>query len=168
MSEPITVVVCTRNRAESLRPSLESILAEHPHELIIVDQSTDSASRAVVEGLARDTIRYIHTERAGLSRAYNLGIAAAQTEFLAFTDDDCVVPPGWLSSVANAFAEYPQASMIYGQVKRGAMRLAPGDYIPVLTFAEVRRYSTSDRFEVFGMGATSLRSARNGRSRGLR
>jgi GT2 family glycosyltransferase len=153
LAEPVTVIVCTRNRADSLRPSLESILAERPHQLIIVDQSTDERSREVVDALEAPSILYIHTEHAGLSRAYNLGISAATTELLAFTDDDCIVPRGWIDGARAALLGNPQASMIYGQVKRGRMPLAPGDYIPILPFEDVRRFSPRDRFEVFGMGA---------------
>jgi GT2 family glycosyltransferase len=154
VTEPVSVIVCTRNRAESLRLSLESIVAERPNQIVVVDQSTDDASKAVV-GTFDDSanVLYMHTEKAGLSRAYNLGIAAANTELLAFTDDDCTVPAGWLAAIAGAFEENPAAAMMYGQVKAGEMVLGPGDYIPVLPFAEIRRYSPGDRFEVFGMGA---------------
>lgn len=154
MTQPVSVIVCTRNRAESLRPALASIVEERPHQIIIVDQSTDESSRAVVDEFRGDAdFVYKHTEKAGLSRAYNLGIESAGTELLAFTDDDCTVPAGWIRSIARAFEENPSAAMMYGQVKAGMMPLGPGDYIPILPFTELRRYSPSDRFEVFGMGA---------------
>lgn len=153
MPQAITVILCTRNRAASLRPALKSILDAQPHRLIVVDQSTDEESRRVVEEFGSDLFHYIHTDTPGLSRAYNLGIAASETELLAFTDDDCVVPKGWLASIACAFAEAPAASLIYGQVVAGRIPLQPGDYIPILPFTTVRRFSPGDRFEVFGMGA---------------
>jgi GT2 family glycosyltransferase len=154
VTEPVSVIVCTRNRAKSLRLSLESIVAERPDRMIIVDQSIDDASETVAGAFGSSAkIQYIHSEKAGLSRAYNLGIAAADTELLAFTDDDCTVPVGWLAAIVRAFGENPTASMMYGQVKAGDMELGPGDYIPVLPFTEIRRYSPTDRFEVFGMGA---------------
>lgn len=149
----ITVVVCTKDRAESLRPSLESVLANRPARLIVIDQSTSNASRLVVEAIGSDRLEYVHTEKAGLSRAYNLGISRAGTELIAFTDDDCAVPVDWLESVARMFRDHPEVAMAYGQVCRGPMPLGHGDYIPTLTFDQIRRFSPGDRFEVFGMGA---------------
>jgi GT2 family glycosyltransferase len=52
-----------------------------------------------------DRLRYIRREERGLSRAYNRGVAEAIHELIAFTDDDCVAPPGWLDAVARAFYE---------------------------------------------------------------
>ena len=54
MSEPeIAVVVCTRNRPDSLGRTLESLSAQtHPRfEVIVVDQSEEDRTRHVVEGL---------------------------------------------------------------------------------------------------------------------
>lgn len=153
MPLPITVVICTMNRAESLARTLPSVLAEDPVAVVLVDQSTTDASKRLVDEIADTRLKYVHTNTPGLSRAYNIGIRTAETEVLAFTDDDCTVPPGWLRAIQSVMDGNPDAAMVYGQVRAGTMPMNPGDYIPALTFSEVRRFDRGARFEIFGMGA---------------
>jgi GT2 family glycosyltransferase len=141
------------NRPGSLVATIRSVLAERPDELIIIDQSSDDATRLAVESSGNPSIRYVHSEVVGLSRAYNTAIALAANELLAFTDDDCTVPAGWLDSVRHAFKRHPDSPLIYGQVVAGSMELAPGDYIPEFRFTEERRMTPGAPFWVAGMGA---------------
>jgi GT2 family glycosyltransferase len=98
-------------------------------------------------------LRYVHSDRVGLSAAYNSGIAATSAEVLAFTDDDCIAPPDWAQSVSDAFVAHPDVDLLYGQVLGPpGMRTAPG-VIPTLTFRQRRRMARGEDFEVFGMGA---------------
>ena len=48
-------------------------------------------------------VRYLRQEHAGLSVARNFGAAEATGELLAYTDDDCVVDPGWLTWLVGVF-----------------------------------------------------------------
>ena len=95
----------------------------------------------------------MHTDQAGLSRAYNSGIRATTGDVLAFTDDDCVVPTDWIRSVAAAFASEPEGDLLYGQVV--ALPTDDGaDYLtPSLVIEQPQRLSKTDGFKVFGMGA---------------
>lgn len=152
---PITVVICTMDRSQSLRQALRSVVAEQPDAIVIVDQSRDDASKRVVESFGCPRVHYVHSSTPGLSRAYNLGIRTATTELLAFTDDDCTVPTGWLSAIKKVMAENPDAALVYGQVRPGHMPMQVGDYIPELTFTEVQRFARGSRFQIYGMGANA-------------
>ncbi len=151
--EPISTIICTRNRADSLTNTLASVLAEDPAEVVIIDQSDDGATEALVKSIGDDRLKYVFSSVAGLSKAYNTGIQNATSELLAFTDDDCVVPQGWLSQVRRAFEAHPEASMIYGQVLAGEMELAPGAYIPEFRIAHEWKVLPRGPVTVAGMGA---------------
>jgi GT2 family glycosyltransferase len=160
----VSVVICTRNRPDTLGQALESVAeCEYPgFDVHVMDQSTDDKSQKVVEELAarfahKLKINYHHLEKAGLSRAYNLGIAASDGEIVACTDDDVVVPKDWVAQVAKAFAGDNEAGLLYGQV------LVPeslqeaernGLIVPALPIAKYERLIKGGTlYKVFGMGA---------------
>lgn len=98
-----TVVVCSYNRAESLRDTLRALRAQQPEptrawEIIVVDNNSTDHTRNVVTEAQRDwpLLRYTFEPAQGLSHARNCGIGAARGEVLLFTDDDVLPEPDWL------------------------------------------------------------------------
>lgn len=156
---PISVVICTCDRPDDIGRAIESVLVQdyQMFEVVVVDQSHGASTEVIVRQLARtaDRLRYIRLEDRGLSRAYNRGIAQANYEVVACTDDDCVAPPGWLDAVARAFFEHGDVSLLYGQVLGPLEREAPsqGGVVPTLPIGKLQRLSRRDGFRVFGMGA---------------
>lgn len=159
MALPISVGICTRNRAASLRNTLTSVLATDPAEVVIIDQSDSNDTRSVVESFSDPRLRYHHSSVAGLSRAYNTAVSLASHEYIAFTDDDCTVPSDWLEVGVALLDENPAVSMIYGQVLAAPMELQAGDYIPELKLAEPESFAPGGRFRVLGMGANFVARA---------
>lgn len=153
----ISAVICTRNRAELIAGAVQSVLAnDHPcFELIIIDQSDGDDTRRALDGLAGDPrLRYFHTTQAGLSGAYNAAVRAGRAQLLAFTDDDCIAPPDWLTAVQREFDSDPEADLVYGQVRAPVeLRDAALGIVPQLLFPSRRRLSVRDGFVVAGMGA---------------
>lgn len=135
MAETLTasVVVCTRNRAASLRRTLGSLtaMAVPPAlrwEIVVVDNaSTDGTQRAVrdVAAAAPVPVTCVTEPTPGLSRARNAGVAAARGAVLAFTDDDVVADPGWLAAVVAEFEADPRIQLVLGQTRRAGPD-APG------------------------------------------
>ena len=121
----ITVVVCTRDRVDSLKVALESILSlDHPdYEVIVVDNAsrTDATQRFVTE-LGDPRVRVVTEPRPGLSRARNAGVRAANTEIVAFTDDDVVVDPHWLTELVAGFGAGNAVACVCGIVPSGEIR----------------------------------------------
>lgn len=107
----ISVVVCTRDRAELLRGALLGLarqsLPASEHEVLVVDNgSTDHTAEVVAEMAARmPSLRYLREEAVGLSHARNRGWREARGEWVAYTDDDCRLPPQWLAEAGRALAE---------------------------------------------------------------
>ena len=115
----ISVIVCTYNRCNSLRETLEALKNQDitgglKVELIVVDNNSTDQTRDVVQEAARETrwpMCYAFETRQGLSHARNRGIQEAHGEWVAFTDDDVIPDPGWLSSLWKAAREYDADSV---------------------------------------------------------
>jgi glycosyltransferase involved in cell wall biosynthesis len=115
----VSVLVCTRDRAQSLRRTVHSILADPSPdlELIVMDQSAGSESEQALRDLAADPrLRYHRTQARGKGASLNEGLRAARYAVVACTDDDCVVSPGWASGMAAAMDRYRQVAVVFCNV----------------------------------------------------
>ncbi len=135
MSLPQTsLILCSRNRPALLAESVNSILAGDsvPTELLIVDQS--DVPHPALQTLTSDRpcdIRYIWTQTVGLSRANNLGIAAAHFDWLIFTHDDVVAPPAWFETIVRAAVAAGPRGVVTGQVRPGKAA-GPDGFAPTI------------------------------------
>ncbi|NYZ78893.1 glycosyltransferase family 2 protein [Candidatus Micrarchaeota archaeon] len=121
MKQGISVVVPTHNRAERLMATLESLLKQKfkNYEVIVVDDgSTDDTGKRVA-ALAKKSnmLRYFKERQGGPAVARNLGIRKSKNEIVAFTDDDCLVPPDWLARLADAYGRFPEVAGVGGYLK---------------------------------------------------
>lgn len=119
----VAVVLCTYNRAEVLPKALDSLLHQDPgairYEIVLVDNNSTDATRAVVESLtARGCrhLRYVFEAKQGLAHARNAGIRSARAPIIAFTDDDVTVAPNWLATIKQTFDDHPEVDCIGGRV----------------------------------------------------
>jgi glycosyltransferase involved in cell wall biosynthesis len=114
----LSVLICTRNRAQKAQRAAASVLANSftDFELIVVDQSTDTATREAVAAFADDRVRYIPTNTVGVAISRNIAIRAARADIVVFTDDDCVCDRDWLATIVAEFAADPRAVGVYGRV----------------------------------------------------
>jgi len=129
----ISVIVCTRDRPETLRDCLRALQAirYQPVEILVVDNAPSAnTTREIVCELGRSDprIRYTCEPRPGLSMARNHGLAMAKYELLAFTDDDVVVEPAWLIALAAGFAADPEVACVTGPVASWSLDTAAERY----------------------------------------
>jgi GT2 family glycosyltransferase len=115
----VTAAVCTHGRPELLADLLHSLLAQRRRrpglKLLVVDNAPpDGATRALAESLP--DVRYACEPRPGLDFGRNKALEVADTEFVAFLDDDVVVDRGWLAGLEEALAENPDAGAVTGLV----------------------------------------------------
>ncbi len=127
----VSIVIATYNRSDALVRCLESLHAMErpaPCEVVVVDNASTDGTRQVVESAQAGegmSIRYLFEPRRGKSAALNAGIAAAQGEIMAFTDDDCVVDPEWMRAILDEFAASPELALLGGRVELGDPRDIP-------------------------------------------
>jgi glucosyl-dolichyl phosphate glucuronosyltransferase len=118
----ITVAICTRNRAESLRRTLNSLAAmsvpgDLEWELVIVNNnSTDHTDTVIDVYRDRLPVRREFEPVPGLSNARNRAIDGAEGKYIVWTDDDVVVDSGWLTAYFAGFLGWPEAAVFGGRI----------------------------------------------------
>lgn len=106
ISGSVSVVICTRNRPEHLAQCLRSLqnLSQPPKQIIVVDNApADDSTRQVVAQIPG--IEYVLEPRPGLSVARNTGIRHSLGDIIAFTDDDVLVHPDWITRLQQGFQD---------------------------------------------------------------
>ncbi|HEY5989068.1 MAG TPA: glycosyltransferase, partial [Streptosporangiaceae bacterium] len=114
----VSVVVCTRDRADQLEACLHHLdRQEYPRfEVVVVDNApvSDAVRTLVATRKTELTYRYVVEPRGGLSWARNAGIAAASCDIIAFLDDDDEPDRHWLTGLAGGFARGDDIGCVTG------------------------------------------------------
>ncbi len=104
----VSIIICTCNRADDLRQTLEAIgrlaIPEgYQCDLTVVDNASTDGTAGLVKSLTLGNmpLRYLWEPRRGKGNAYNAGIAAAAGDILLFTDDDVRPPQKWLEGMCG-------------------------------------------------------------------
>jgi len=100
-----SVIVPAFNAERTLGACLDSIhrLDPAPNQVIVVDDASSDRTAEIAEASGAQVLRSEKNVGQGVAR--NLGARLATSEFLAFTDADCVVSPGWLSTFESGLSE---------------------------------------------------------------
>lgn len=156
----VSVVVCTRDRAQMLEHCLDRLaMVSYPAvEFIIVDNApSDESTRAVVQRItARDPrFRYEREPRPGLSCARNRGLAAARGAYVAYTDDDVSVDRRWVHGVVKGFRRRPDVWCVTGLVCTASITNAAESYFDARTASWSARCTP----QLFDMSPGSRRGA---------
>ncbi len=102
----VSVVICTFNRADSLRQTLRCLRQQHHREfeVIVVNGPSTDDTETVLAEFAAD-IRVERNEFANLSVSRNIGINASAGKIVAFIDDDALPEFDWLSQALPSFSD---------------------------------------------------------------
>ncbi len=129
----VTVIVCTRNRAQGLLRCLHSIrcLRYSNLEILVVDNAPadDSTMDAVLQAAGEDArLRYVRETRPGLSVARNRGLREARGELIAYTDDDVRVDPLWVDAILRGFRRRADVGCVTGLVASASLERRAEQY----------------------------------------
>ena len=118
----VSIIICTRNRADSLKPTLESLRQleipdNYSTELIVVDNDSNDGTAQLVQELHLPNLplRYINERRRGKSHCLNTALAAAHGEIILWTDDDVRAPKDWIAGMCQLI-EKGEADVTAGEV----------------------------------------------------
>jgi glucosyl-dolichyl phosphate glucuronosyltransferase len=149
MAEPLlSVVVCTHDRPDDLERCLRALARLGDHvEVIVVESASASPAHFIVERFARslDSLIYHYEPVAGLARARNRGLHLAQSDLVAFIDDDTVPHHDWARRIASPFADQRVACV--GGTCRAAFDTTRPSWLSdrLLQFAGVTRFGSNAR-----------------------
>ena len=117
----LSIIIPIYNVAQWLPETVDSVLAQsfRDFELILVDDgATDGSGDICDRYAAKDPrVRVLHQENAGVSAARNAGVAAAQGEFIGFTDSDDIIEKD-MYAVLMSLAEKHNADVVQCQHDR--------------------------------------------------
>lgn len=107
-----SIIIPTYNRPERLEQCLESIAQlDYPSngfQVIVVDDGSPMSLKPITAKFENTlSLELIRQPNAGPASARNTGAAAAQGDYLVFTDDDCQPHPDWLKTLAEAIKDFP-------------------------------------------------------------
>jgi GT2 family glycosyltransferase len=140
-----TVVVCTRDRPGRVRRTLEALREQTRNHfpVVVVDQSDPADSGLAGDAAGESSLRVVHDDGRGLSRARNIGARTAETDWVVFLDDDCVPERDWAERLEEELVRHPEADMVACHVEPGS---PPGDYVPASAFPVTRPALRRGRF----------------------
>lgn len=127
----VGVVIPAFNAAATLGEAIASLQAQRHanwQAVVVDDGSRDDTARIAEEFATRDhRIRVVRQQNAGEAGARNTGLAALETEWVAFLDADDWVAPTWLERLVAEVAADPGRDAVHC----GWARVAPdGTVIP--------------------------------------
>jgi glucosyl-dolichyl phosphate glucuronosyltransferase len=138
VSLPMTVLICTHNRASQLEGALRSLesqsLSKDSFEVVVVDNASTDATQGVFKDFAQRGIlnlRYVMELDLGLDAARNRGIRDARGEIVAFLDDDARARADWAEAILAGFAQHA-APVLGGKVNLIWEAERPGWFSDVL------------------------------------
>jgi N-acetylglucosaminyl-diphospho-decaprenol L-rhamnosyltransferase len=112
-----TIVIATRNRRQRILATLSRLerLAQRPPVVVVDHASTDGTASAIGERFA-DVAKVIRSPRQIGSAARTLGVEAADTPLVAFSDDDSWWAPEALRRAAGVFDAYPRLGLLGARI----------------------------------------------------
>ena len=105
----ITLAICARNAQHIIGRCLESIQAQTvaPDEILV---AVDDESDPTVEVAKQFGARVLASHATGLYEARNAVLNACTTDYLAFTDADCVLTPKWIELAKQVLDEHKEVA----------------------------------------------------------
>lgn len=157
-STPTSIAICTRGRGESLHDTVASALDEGSEaQVVVVDQNDDDrVSRILGPLLDHPRLTVVDTDTIGAGRARNIALATLTTDVICFTDDDCVLQPGFARTLTDTILADPDLALIYAQVTEPDSTRELSGYTPVHVRESASRTTSWDRsarFDRLGLGA---------------
>lgn len=129
-----SVVLPTYNRAFCICNAIDSLVRQSyaDWELLIADDGSTDGTESLLKERYADRFAakqfvYLRQQNAGVCKARNLGLSAAQGEWIAYLDSDNTIRPNFLQTFADAIQANPGSATFYakfanvcGHAERGA------------------------------------------------
>lgn len=143
MGSKVSVVIPMYNSRDTIVPCVQSVIDQTYKDLItiiVVNDGSKDDSLAVLEATFEElpvnrVLTILNKENGGVSSARNMGINAAQTEWVALLDSDDVWHPSKLERQFSALAESPEIEFIGCNVNNEVYPFFGKKKLPVFTLS---------------------------------
>jgi glycosyltransferase involved in cell wall biosynthesis len=110
----VSVITPTYNRESFLPETIKSVLnQDYPNlEYLVLDDGSQDGTVDLLLSY-EDRLAWYHHENMGESRTVNRGFSLARGVFICVLSSDDVLLPEAITAAVKAFAEYPQAVVVY-------------------------------------------------------
>jgi hypothetical protein len=157
-SQLVSIIIVTYNGADVLGPCLRSVFAQPyvPIEVIIVDNgSTDGSAEMAAKDFPR--ARFLPQGRnLGFAEGNNVGVAAAQGDYVILLNNDTEVEPGWIAGLMRML-DIPGVAAVTSRVVTDGV---PEEFYTMNGTVNVLGYNImrafSDLSQVFFAGGASV------------
>jgi GT2 family glycosyltransferase len=136
-SDPdLSVVVLTWDNLQHTQPFVESVRrnTEVPYELIVVDNGSGWEAANYARAAADRAV--LNVDNLGFARGMNQGLAAARGRYVAFCNNDTILPSGWAASLLETARGHEQAGIVVPALtaarNSATVRAAPGTEVSAL------------------------------------
>jgi GT2 family glycosyltransferase len=154
VSGGVTVVIATRNRRQELIRTLWRLheLVPAPPVVVVDNGSTDGTVQAVREQFTGTVVLALPRNYGAPAR--NLGVLAARTPYVAFSDDDSWWAPGALQRAAAVLDSHPNLGLVAARTLVGPAEL-PDPVTPLMARSPLPRSPDAPGPSVLGFLACS-------------
>lgn len=156
-----SVVIPLYNKAEHIRRSIDSVLAQtiQNFEIIVVNDGSTDGGENIVKRYTDHRIKLIEQNNSGVSSARNRGILTAEGKYIAFLDADDVWLPDFLDTISGLIKKFSDAGAYATAYK---VKEPDGKYYKV-NFSPIPSFPwegiISNYFECLASGYHSLRTS---------
>jgi glycosyltransferase involved in cell wall biosynthesis len=116
MNNPlVSIIITTYNRSQLLAKTIESVCSQEyePVEIIVIDDGSTDNTRQIAESFGH-RVEYYKKKNEGIAKSRTFGCRLAKGEYIAFQDDDDIMPPDRITVLLNALFKYPSAIFATG------------------------------------------------------
>jgi glycosyltransferase involved in cell wall biosynthesis len=118
MNPKVTIGVCVRNSAATLRDAIESIIAQdYPHELmevIFVDDGSEDETLSIINSYIPKMdmkVKVFHHGWKGLGYSRNVVVNNAEGKYIIWVDGDMILPPDHIRKHIDFMEKNPEVGI---------------------------------------------------------
>src|SRR5437870_10619469 len=114
MQTTVSVIVLSWNGVAYLGKCLSALSRQsHPaYNVLVVDNGSEDGSADFVEAHFPSVRVIRNPENLGVAAGWNIGLASARADILAFVNQDLIVKPEWLSQMIAPFLTNSQVGVV--------------------------------------------------------
>lgn len=114
----VSIVMPSHNQSQYLESALKSLFDQDYSniEYLVADGGSTDGSLEILQRFADKFAWWVSEKDAGQSDAVNKALRQAKGEIIGWLNSDDLLHPGAVTAAMRAFAEHPEASIVFGDV----------------------------------------------------